>query len=72
MTLLARRVSERMTSQINGLKPSRRNANDGISVSQTAEGALQTTGDILQRIRTRLYSPPTTPNSTADPQCSAS
>ncbi|WP_034618684.1 MULTISPECIES: flagellin N-terminal helical domain-containing protein [Chitinibacter] len=44
-------ISERMTSQIKGLDQARRNANDGISLSQTAEGALQSSGDILQRIR---------------------
>lgn len=44
-------ISERMSSQIRGLDQARRNANDGISMSQTAEGALQSTGDILQRIR---------------------
>lgn len=44
-------ISERMTSQIRGLDQARRNANDGISMSQTAEGALQSSGDILQRIR---------------------
>ena len=44
-------ISQRMTSQINGLNQAARNANDGISFSQTAEGALQSSGDILQRIR---------------------
>ncbi|MBK8017492.1 MAG: flagellin [Betaproteobacteria bacterium] len=44
-------ISERFTSQIRGLEQARRNANDGISLSQTAEGALQSSGDILQRIR---------------------
>ncbi|WP_034639316.1 flagellin N-terminal helical domain-containing protein [Chitinilyticum aquatile] len=44
-------ISERMTSQIRGLDQARRNANDGISLSQTAEGSLQSSGDILQRIR---------------------
>ena len=44
-------ISERMTSQVRGLDQARRNANDGISYSQTAEGALQSSGDILQRIR---------------------
>ena len=44
-------ISERMTSQIRGLDQARRNANDGISMAQTGEGALQTSGDILQRIR---------------------
>jgi flagellin len=44
-------ISERMTSQIKGLNQAQRNANDGISLAQTAEGALQTSSDILQRIR---------------------
>lgn len=44
-------ISDRMTSQIRGLNQSVRNANDGISLAQTAEGALATSGDILQRIR---------------------
>src|SRR5215813_2048331 len=44
-------IASRMTSQINGLNQAARNANDGISASQTAEGALQQSSDILQRIR---------------------
>ncbi|NMG33201.1 flagellin [Azoarcus sp. TTM-91] len=44
-------ISERFTSQIRGLDQANRNANDGISLSQTAEAALQSSGDILQRIR---------------------
>jgi flagellin len=44
-------ISERMTSQIRGLDQARRNANDGISLAQTAEGALQSASDALQRIR---------------------
>lgn len=44
-------ISDRMTSQIRGLDQAVRNANDGISLAQTAEGALSTSGDILQRIR---------------------
>jgi len=44
-------ISERMTSQIRGLNQAIRNANDGISLAQTAEGALSSSGDILQRIR---------------------
>lgn len=59
-------ISERMTAQINGLNQARRNANDGISVSQTAEGALQTSGDILQRIRTLAVQSANDTNSTAD------
>lgn len=44
-------ISNRMTSQIRGLDQAARNANDGISLAQTAEGALGTSGEILQRIR---------------------
>ncbi|NEY37098.1 flagellin, partial [Streptomyces sp. PRKS01-65] len=44
-------ISERFTSQIRGLNQAVRNANDGISLAQTAEGALKSTGDILQRVR---------------------
>lgn len=44
-------ISERMTTQVRGLDQARRNANDGISLAQTAEGALQSSADILQRIR---------------------
>ncbi|TCN85812.1 flagellin [Shewanella fodinae] len=44
-------ISNRLTSQINGLDVAQRNANDGISVAQTAEGAMQTSTDILQRMR---------------------
>ena len=44
-------ISERMTSQINGLNQAGRNANDGISLSQVAEGALGSSSTILQRIR---------------------
>lgn len=44
-------ISDRLTSQIGGLTQASRNANDGISVAQTAEGALQESTTILQRIR---------------------
>ncbi|GGC99871.1 flagellin N-terminal helical domain-containing protein [Undibacterium terreum] len=44
-------IADRFTAQINGLSQASRNANDGISLMQTAEGALATTGDNLQRIR---------------------
>jgi flagellin len=44
-------ISNRLTSQINGLGVAQRNANDGISMAQTAEGALQASTDILQRMR---------------------
>ena len=44
-------IAERMTSQIRGTTQAARNANDGISLAQTAEGALSTVGNNLQRIR---------------------
>jgi flagellin len=44
-------ISDRMTSQIRGLNQAVRNANDGISMAQTAEGALGEVGNILQRMR---------------------
>ena len=44
-------ISNRLTSQINGLGVAQRNANDGISMAQTAEGAMQASTDILQRMR---------------------
>lgn len=44
-------IANRMTSQISGLAQAQRNANDGISIAQTAEGALNQVNDNLQRIR---------------------
>lgn len=44
-------ISTRMGSQVRGLNQAARNANDGISMAQTAEGALQESTNILQRIR---------------------
>lgn len=44
-------ISNRLTSQISGLGVATRNANDGISLAQTAEGALQQSTGILQRMR---------------------
>ncbi len=44
-------IANRMTAQIQGLNQAIRNANDGISMMQTAEGALDETTNILQRIR---------------------
>jgi flagellin len=44
-------ISDRLTSQINGLNQSVRNAADGISLAQTAEGALQESTSVLQRMR---------------------
>ena len=44
-------ISERMNAQVRGLSVASRNANDGISLAQTAEGALGKVGDMLQRMR---------------------
>ncbi len=44
-------ISNRLTSQINGLGVAQRNANDGISMAQTAEGAMQESTSILHRMR---------------------
>lgn len=45
-------ISNRLTSQVNGLDQGNRNANDGISVAQTAEGAMDEITTMLQRMRT--------------------
>ncbi|MBB2778614.1 UNVERIFIED_ORG: flagellin, partial [Comamonas terrigena] len=44
-------ISERMSTQVRGFAVASRNANDGISLAQTAEGALGKVGDMLQRMR---------------------
>ena len=59
-------ISERFTSQIKGLNQAVRNANDGISLAQTAEGGLQTAGDILQRVRELAVQSANGSNSTSD------
>ena len=48
-------IANRLTSQIGGLGVAVRNANDAISMSQSAEGALQESTNILQRIRNLLF-----------------
>jgi flagellin len=59
-------ISDRMTSQIRGLNQASRNANDGISLSQTAEGALQESTNILQRIRELAVQSANDTNSASD------
>ncbi|NOQ46692.1 MAG: flagellin FliC [Desulfobulbaceae bacterium] len=59
-------ISDRMTSQIRGLNQAVRNANDGISMSQTAEGALQETTNLLQRMREISVQSANDTNTTAD------
>ncbi|MGZ8340977.1 MAG: flagellin N-terminal helical domain-containing protein [Telluria sp.] len=59
-------ISDRMTSQINGLNQAARNANDGISLAQTAEGGLSTATDLLQRMRTLAVQAANGTNSASD------
>ena len=59
-------ISERMTSQIRGLNQAVRNANDGISLSQTAEGAMSEIGNNLQRIRELAVQSANATNSASD------
>ena len=59
-------ISERFTSQIRGLTVAARNANDGISLSQTAEGSLEEVGTILQRVRELAVQSVNATNSSSD------
>ena len=59
-------ISDRMTTQIRGLNQAARNANDGISLSQTAEGALGEITSNLQRIRELAVQSANATNSTSD------
>ncbi|QKV54504.1 flagellin [Comamonas antarctica] len=59
-------ISERMKAQSGGLTVAARNANDGISLAQTAEGALGKVGDMLQRVRELAVQSSNATNSTSD------
>ena len=59
-------ISERMTTQVRGLTVAARNANDGISLAQTAEGALGKVGDMLQRMRDLAVQSSNATNSKSD------
>ncbi|MGE0557222.1 MAG: flagellin [Burkholderiales bacterium] len=59
-------ISERFTTQIRGLNQAARNANDGISLAQTAEGALSEITNNLQRIRELAVQSANATNSTTD------
>jgi flagellin len=59
-------ISERMTTQIRGLNQAVRNANDGLSLLQTAEGAMIEMSDMLQRMRELALQAATDSNTTAD------
>jgi len=61
-------ISERFTAQIRGINQAIRNANDGISLAQTAEGALSEGGNILQRIRELSVQSANATNSSTDRQ----
>jgi flagellin len=59
-------IAERMTSQVRGMNVGMRNANDGISMSQTAEGALGKVGEIFQRMRELAVQATNATNSSSD------
>lgn len=61
-------ISDRFIAQINGLNQASRNANDGISLAQTAEGALEETTNALQRMRTLAVQAANDTNSKSDRQ----
>ena len=59
-------ISERMNAQVRGMNVAIRNANDGISLVQTAEGAMSKVGDALQRMRELAVQARNATNSTSD------
>ena len=59
-------IAERMNSQVRGMNVAMRNANDGISYAQTAEGALAKVGDALQRMRELAVQARNSTNSDSD------
>lgn len=59
-------IAERMNAQVRGMNVAVRNANDGISLSQTAEGALSKMGDMLQRMRELAVQSRNATNSSSD------
>ena len=59
-------IAERMNTQVRGLSVASRNANDGISLAQTAEGALGKVGDMLQRMRELAVQASNATNSDSD------
>ncbi|TAL61867.1 MAG: flagellin, partial [Legionella sp.] len=61
-------ISERMTSQIRGMNQAVRNANDGISLAQVAEGAMQESTNILQRMRELAIQSANSTNNSTDRQ----
>ena len=61
-------IAERMTTQVRGMNAAIRNANDGISMSQTAEGAMGKVADSLQRMRELSVQSANATNSVSDQQ----
>ncbi len=59
-------IAERMNSQVRGMNVAIRNANDGISLAQTAEGALGKVGDMAQRMRELAVQSANATNSASD------
>ena len=59
-------IADRMNAQVRGMNVAQRNANDGISLSQTAEGALSKVGDSLQRMRELAVQARNATNTTSD------
>jgi len=59
-------IAERMNAQVRGMNVAVRNANDGISMAQTAEGALSKVGDALQRMRELAVQARNATNSSSD------
>ncbi|HJV67937.1 flagellin domain-containing protein [Ideonella sp.] len=59
-------IAERMNAQVRGMNVAVRNANDGISLAQTAEGALSKVGDSLQRMRELAVQARNATNSSSD------
>ena len=59
-------IAERMNAQVRGMNVAIRNSNDGISLAQTAEGALAKVGDAMQRMRELAVQARNATNSNAD------
>jgi flagellin len=59
-------ISERMTAQVRGMSQAGRNANDGVSLAQVGEGALNQMGNILQRVRELAVQSANATNSASD------
>ncbi|BCB26928.1 flagellin [Sulfurimicrobium lacus] len=61
-------ISERFTTQVRGMDQARRNANDGVSLAQTAEGSMEQMGNLMQRIRELAVQAANATNTASDRQ----